>query len=82
MNIETENLAAHVSLCQQRYAALQYRLDALEINLTKIEKMVVDIHHQMIAINDRNATRWGAAQVSLICLLLTVLGFLLAKHFV
>ena len=81
MNIETENLSAHVSLCQQRYAALQYRLDALETNLEKIEKMVQSIHCEMIKISDRNAKQWSLAQVGVIGILLSMVGYLMVRQF-
>lgn len=47
MMTEAEDLNLHVSLCEQRYKALESRLDAVEQRLSKVETQIADVKQQM-----------------------------------
>lgn len=47
MSTEHDDLNLHVSLCEERYKALEARLDAVEQRLTKMEDQIADIKGQM-----------------------------------
>jgi len=47
MKTEAEDLNLHVSLCEERYKALETRLDAVEQRLTKMEDQISAIKGQM-----------------------------------
>lgn len=47
MSTEHEDLNLHVSLCEQRYKALEMRLDAVEEKLAKMEDQISAIKGQM-----------------------------------
>ena len=80
-DIESESLPAHVSLCQERYKALESRLDLMEEKITKIESMLVDIHHKLVTVNQNQDHRWNHFQWMLIGLLVSAIGFLSARLF-
>ena len=81
-DIENKSLEAHVSLCQERYIALQRRLDAVESNLIKIETMLHDLSQQMILLAKQNSNKWNTIQLGTIGVLLSVVGFLASRVFV
>lgn len=76
--IETENLAAHVSLCEERYRALDARFTHLEHKIDDLAQVVQDIHTDLHALRDRTSDRWNTLQVSVIGVLLTITGALIA----
>ena len=80
-DIESESLPAHVSLCQERYRALEARLDGMEEKIQKIESLVLDIHNNLQKLSNRQNDRWSAAQVGVISLLISVIGALSARLF-
>lgn len=80
-DIESESLPAHVSLCQERYRALEARLDGMEEKIQKIESLVQDIHNSLHKLSNRQNDRWSAAQVGVISLLISVIGALSARLF-
>lgn len=47
MSTEHDDLNLHVSLCSERYKALEVRLDAVEQRLTKMEDQISAIKGQM-----------------------------------
>lgn len=47
MSTEHDDLNLHVSLCEERYKALETRLDAVEQRLTKMEDQISAIKGQM-----------------------------------
>lgn len=47
MSTEHTDLNLHVSLCEERYKALEARLDAVEQRLTKMEDQISAIKGQM-----------------------------------
>lgn len=80
-DIESESLPAHVSLCQERYRALEGRLDTMEEKIQRIESLVMDIHDDLKNLSNRQNDRWSAAQVGVISVLIAVVGFLSAHLF-
>lgn len=80
-DIESESLPAHVSLCQERYKALESRLDNLEEKIQKIESLAQSIHNDLQSLSNRQSDRWSSAQIGLISLLISVIGFLSARLF-
>lgn len=81
-DIENKSLEAHVSLCQERYSALQRRLDAVEANLLNIETMLHDLSEQMVLLAKQNANKWNTIQLGTIGVLLSVTGYLASRVFV
>jgi hypothetical protein len=80
-DIESESLPAHVSLCQERYRALEGRLDTMEEKIQRIESLVTSIHDDLKNLSNRQNDRWSAAQVGVISVLIAVVGFLSARLF-
>jgi len=80
-DIESESLPAHVSLCQERYRALEGRLDTMEEKIQRIESLVTSIHDDLKNLSNRQNDRWSAAQVGVISVLIAVVGFLSAHLF-
>lgn len=80
-DIESENLAAHVSICQQRYHHLDLRIQNVERRIEKIEELVIDIHAKIADLAERQNQRWDKSQVAIIGTLVGVCGYLLTKGF-
>jgi len=80
-DIESESLPAHVSLCQERYRALEGRLDVMEEKIQRIESLVTSIHDDLKNLSNRQNDRWSAAQVGVISVLIAVVGFLSSRLF-
>lgn len=78
-DIENKSLEAHVSLCQERYSALQRRLDAVESNLINIETMLQTLSQQLVVLARHNANKWNTVQISTIGVLLSVIGYLASR---
>lgn len=80
-NIEETSLEAHVKICQERYEALDYKLDQVDRKFTNIEQKIENLCHSIEAIKtDMNSSK-NNGFLYVIGLLLTVLGFFLAKYF-
>lgn len=78
-NIEETSLEAHVRICQERYESLDYKLDQVDLKFESIESRLVSICSAIEALKtDLNGTKTRGFEW-IIGLLLTVLGFLLAK---
>ena len=75
-DIESESLPAHVSLCQERYRALEARLDQMEIKIANVESMIIEIHQKVLSIGQGQDHRWNHFQWMLIGLLVSAVGFL------
>ena len=80
-DIESESLPAHVSICQERYQALEHRLDQVEHKIAEIHSVLRDIRDDIQDIRDHHAQRWDTAQIALIGLLTTIIGAL-ATHII
>ena len=79
--IETENLAAHVSICEQRYMNLHSRMSGLEKKVERIEQLLGDIHQKIDRLGDKQTKQINSVMVYVIGLLLTVCGGLISKVF-
>jgi len=79
--IETENLEAHVSICEQRYLNLESRLDTLENKIERIETLLSDINNKIQDLNVTQDTRINHGLVYIIGILLTACGFLANRLF-
>jgi chromosome segregation ATPase len=78
-DIESQNLAAHVGICEQRYLNLEGRINDLAQRMEKIENMVCDIRDHLQEITERQNKKWDGAQTAVISLLASAVAFLLVK---
>ena len=80
-DIEETSLEAHVRICQERYEQLDYKLDQVDRKFVaideKLENLCKSIEAIKTGINDDKNTGF----LYIIGLLLTVLGFFLARYF-
>jgi len=82
MTTEAEDLNLHVSLCEQRYKALEGRLDAVEQRLSKVEDQIADIKQQMhtgfseikVMLERNNSQRQTTVIASVGSIIVAVLG--------
>jgi hypothetical protein len=75
-DIENTNLAAHVSICQERYQALSDRFDRLETRISDIEQGIVAIRNTMLH-NERGAWhRWDRLRDVILGILLAAVMYL------
>jgi hypothetical protein len=82
MNIEETNLEAHVRICQERYESLDYKLDQVDLKFQSIEARLASICLAIEALKtDSNETKFRGFEW-IIGVLLTVLGYLLAKFII
>ena len=79
--IETENLEAHVSICEQRYLNLEARLDTLENKIERIENLLSDINQKIQDLNVTHDTQINQGLVYVVGILLAVCGFLVNRLF-
>jgi hypothetical protein len=80
-DIETHNLEAHVSICQERYLGLAHRFDIIEQRMEKIEAMVVDIHSHIHALDRRTNNKWDRTQTAIIGGLVGLVTYLATRLF-
>lgn len=80
-DIETENLEAHVSICQERYQQLANRFDSLESRIERVETVVLDIHSDIEDLKTAQNSRWDKARDVIIGVLFSTTAFLLAQAF-
>jgi hypothetical protein len=80
-DIETENLAAHVSICEQRYHALHTRLTGLEQKVQRIEELLGDIHEKIDRLGEKQNKQTNSILIYMIGVLLTICGALISKLF-
>lgn len=78
-DIESESLPAHVSICQQRYHALEVRLNGLENRIEKIEELVMDIHQKIDRLAHSQTKKWDSTQTAIIAGLIGLACFLVGK---
>lgn len=79
-DIESENLAAHVRICQQRYQYLEDKIQNVCDRMEKIEHMVSDIRDHLQEITEKQSKKWDGAQTAIISLLISAVAFLLVKN--
>lgn len=80
-DIETESLPAHVSICQERYRALQHKFDSVDLRLDRIENSLQTLNQSVADLAEKHNHRWDTAQLATISLLIGFVGFLLARLF-
>ena len=78
-DIESESLPAHVSICQERYQALEHRLDQVEHKIAEVHRVLRDIRDDLQDIRDHHAQRWDTAQIATIGILMTIIGALATR---
>lgn len=77
---ESENLALHVQLCEQRYLQLLNKLDHVDARFAAMEVMLLDIKNQLTAQttnNDKTYLKWAG---SIIAVLSTTLIAIVIKQ--
>ena len=77
--IETENLEAHVSICQERYEALDAKIDRLEARMKDVELTLLDIVDKLHKMESKQQTQWANTGGALIIVLVSVIGFLIVN---
>jgi hypothetical protein len=78
-DIESESLPAHVSICQERYNALEAKFQSVDEKITKINLVLEDIRTDLLALGQSQNNRWNSMQISVIGMLMTVIGALGAR---
>ena len=80
-DIENENLAAHVSICQLRYESLHVRLSTIEDRIEKLETMIRDIHDSLSTQSRGNTAQWLQARDVVIAVLMGITAVLIQNKF-
>lgn len=73
-DIEAQSLPAHVGICQERYRALESRLDQVESRIEQIHQVLREICADLKDMRDQHAHRWDSAQIATIAVLMTIVG--------
>ena len=79
--IETQNLAAHVSICEQRYLNLEARLNEVERRIEKIEQLVTNINQKIDDLAQTQENKWDASKTAIIGGLAGLATYLLGHLF-
>lgn len=77
--VERENLDAHISICQERYRALEHRFMEVENKIDRINDTLEQIRRDLNDLRESQHTRWNTAQIALIAVLTSTIGVLLGK---
>lgn len=80
-DIERENLAAHVSLCELRYQNLDRRLSQVENQLESLQTLLLQIRDSLAQLPVQQTQRWEQAQWAVIGVLLAVTAWALHQVF-
>ena len=75
-DIETESLPAHVSICQERYQALEHRFIEVENKIDRINMSLLEIKHEIERLGQRHNDSWNTAQIAVIGVLASIVGAL------
>lgn len=81
-DLEKKSLEAHVDLCAQRYKFLEEKLDTVEGKMTGLERVVMEVHDMLAAMNDRRNDQiigWG---LGIIGTLIAMIGWLVTQYVV
>ena len=78
--IETENLEAHVSICQERYEALEGKIDRLEHRLGDLEVLVRDISDKLSKMEQRQTGYWFTIAGGTVITLLGVIAWFFVRY--
>lgn len=82
-NIEKQSLEAHVELCAQRYRYLEEKLELIDENITRLDRLVTEMHGCVTKLDNKYSDKiigWGSA---IMVVMLSVIGWLateLIKH--
>lgn len=76
-DIESESLPAHVSICQERYRALETKFIEVDRKIDSVNAVLVSIRDDINQITTDNHHRWSSAQIAVIGLLTSVIGALI-----
>lgn len=87
---EAEDLNLHVSLCEERYKALEQRLESLDERLTSLENKVANLKSEMLSgfadikllierQNNQRNTQIIASAGAVIVAVFGLLGYILSK---
>jgi len=76
-DIESESLPAHVSICQERYRALEHKFEEVDRKIDSINTVLVSIRDDITKITADNHNRWSSAQIAVIGLLMSIIGALI-----
>ena len=74
--LEKKSLEAHVDLCQQRYLALEHRLERLEQRFEKMEHTLTEIKDAIHQAHKAEISQLLGIAGTIIAVLLGVVGFL------
>lgn len=80
-DIEETSLEAHVKICKERYEQLDYKLDQVDRKFEKVEQKLENLCQHIETIKNGLNSDKNQGFLYIIGLLLTVLGFFLAKFF-
>lgn len=78
-DIERQNLDAHISICQERYRALEHRFIEVENKIDRINDTLREIKNNLNDLRETQHTRWNTAQIALIGVMASIIGVLLGK---
>lgn len=80
-DIESQNLEAHVGICQERYLSLERRFENVEKRVEKIEHLVEDIHSQVHELKEKTNQKWDKTQTAVIGGLVGLVTYLAGRLF-
>ena len=80
-DIESVNLEAHVTLCQERYLALERRFENIEQRIEKIEQLLEKIDRKIHALDQKTQNKWDKTQTAIIGGLIGLVTYLVARLF-
>jgi hypothetical protein len=75
-DIENESLPAHVSICQERYRALESRLNSVERQLESVDVQLQAIMSSISQVHQDQQAQWTQARNWLIGILITAVSAL------
>jgi hypothetical protein len=76
--IETESLPAHVSICQERYRALESRMINFDEKIDAINVILREIRQEVVKLQTDHHTRWNLAQISTISVCIAIISMLVS----
>lgn len=80
-DIESHNLEAHVTLCAERYKALEERFDRVERKITDLEILIHEIHDRIDVLSRDQSQRFEHWHWIVTGALASAVAFLVAPYF-
>jgi len=68
--IEKKSLEAHVELCAERYRFLEQKLDDVECKITKLDRLINQVHDMMQKVTEKRNDQliaWGIGIIGALC---------------